>query len=93
MKTLVKTVDIPVLIGCFVNRFEDIKKAFYTGATKVVVPYAKIKDEIVIKEAVDRFGTDNIVVEFDVSPEKMMVYYLQILLWIRCFPMELLKYC
>lgn len=70
MKTLVKTVDIPVLIGCFVNRFEDIKKAFYTGATKVVVPYAKIKDETVIKEAVDRFGTDNIVVEFDVSPEK-----------------------
>lgn len=70
MKTLVKMVDIPVMVGCFVNRFEDVKKAFYTGAIRVVIPYAKLKQVSVIKEATERFGKDSIVVEFDASPEK-----------------------
>ncbi|MDD5935107.1 MAG: bifunctional phosphoribosyl-AMP cyclohydrolase/phosphoribosyl-ATP diphosphatase HisIE, partial [Clostridiales bacterium] len=65
VKHVVKAVDIPVIIGCYVKRFEDVKKAFYTGAVRVVIPYAKLADETVIKEASDRFGKDKIVVEFD----------------------------
>ena len=70
VKKVVKAVDIPVMIGFFVKRFEDVKKAFYTGAVRVVLPYTKLADENVIKEASNRFGNDKIVVEFDVSQEK-----------------------
>lgn len=69
MKDIVKKVDIPVIIGCYVRRFEDVKKAFYTGATQVVIPYRKLENKAIIKEASDRFGKDKIVIEFDASPE------------------------
>ncbi len=65
VKKVIKAVDIPVMIGFCVKRFEDVKKAFYTGAVRVVIPYKKLSDNAVIKEASDRFGKDKIVVEFD----------------------------
>jgi phosphoribosyl-ATP pyrophosphohydrolase/phosphoribosyl-AMP cyclohydrolase len=65
VKKVVKAVDIPVMIGFYVKRFEDVKKAFYTGAVRVVIPYKKLADSKVIKEASDRFGKDKIVIEFD----------------------------
>lgn len=64
-KDLIKLVDIPVYIGCYVKRFEDIKKAFYTGASHVVVKLALLKDFTVIKEASERFGKDKIVAELN----------------------------
>lgn len=69
VKKVVKAVDIPVMVGCYVKRFEDVKKAFYTGAVRVVIPYAKLNDLSVIKEASDRFGKDKLVIEFDASTE------------------------
>ena len=44
---------------------EDVKKAFYTGADRVVVKYEICPDEGVIKEAAARFGEDKILVEVD----------------------------
>jgi phosphoribosyl-ATP pyrophosphohydrolase/phosphoribosyl-AMP cyclohydrolase len=70
VKKVVKAIDIPVMIGFYVKRFEDVKKAFYTGAVRVVIPYAKLADENVIKEAAERFGKDKIVIEFDECSEK-----------------------
>ena len=65
VKLIVRQVDVPVYIGVRAKRFEDIKKAFYTGATQVVVPYAKISDFAILKEGSDRFGKDKLVVELD----------------------------
>lgn len=65
VKELTKQVDIPVLIGCYIKRFEDVKKALYTGATYVVIKYSQLKDTAVLKEASDRFGKDKLVVELD----------------------------
>lgn len=70
VKKVVKAIDIPVMIGFSVKRFEDVKKAFYTGAVRVVIPYTKLADETIIKEASERFGKDKIVVEFDECREK-----------------------
>ncbi|MBQ9118934.1 MAG: bifunctional phosphoribosyl-AMP cyclohydrolase/phosphoribosyl-ATP diphosphatase HisIE [Lachnospiraceae bacterium] len=70
VKQIVKECDIPVLIGCYVKRFEDIKKALYTGAEQVVTPYVKLADKAVIKEGADRFGKDKIVIEIDATTEK-----------------------
>ena len=60
-------VEIPVLIGCPVRRLEDVKKALYTGAAQVVIPYARLEDKGVIQEAGRRFGRDKILVLLDAS--------------------------
>ncbi|ABX43142.1 phosphoribosyl-ATP diphosphatase [Lachnoclostridium phytofermentans ISDg] len=70
VKAIVKKVEIPVMIGYLAKRFEDIKKAFYTGASKVVLPYCKLTDISILKEGSDRFGKDKIILEFDASAEK-----------------------
>ena len=40
-----KQVDIPFFIGIYVNRFEDAKKALYTGASKLVIRKALLPEE------------------------------------------------
>ena len=63
LKKVGKSIDIPFIAGMYAERFEDIKKAFYTGADKVVIKYDICPDERLVKEAVDRFGKDKILVE------------------------------
>ncbi len=65
LKKIDKQIDIPFLAGMYAGRFEDVKKAFYTGAGRVVIKYEICPDESVIKEAVGRFGEDKIVIEVD----------------------------
>ncbi len=62
----VKQSEFPVLLGCRVRRFEDIKKALYTGAAKVVMPFTGL-DSTVLKEGAGRFGSEKLVVELDAS--------------------------
>lgn len=68
IKKIVKKIDIPVILGVYVERFEDVKKALYTGAIHVVVKQDWIKEDT-IKEATERFGTDKIIVEVDAKGE------------------------
>ncbi len=63
VKEVVRSVDVPVIIGDCVKRFEDVKKAFYTGAKIVVIRYRDIKDAGLMKEAVERFGSEHIYLE------------------------------
>lgn len=65
VKELTKIIDIPIYIGCYAKRFEDIKKAFYTGAAYVIIKYSLLESLEVIKEASGRFGKDKIIVELD----------------------------
>ena len=65
MKRLEAEIDIPFVIGMYVNRFEDVKKAFYTGASRVVIKYDIMPSKAVLDEAVGRFGTDRIIIEID----------------------------
>ncbi|MBR6999997.1 MAG: bifunctional phosphoribosyl-AMP cyclohydrolase/phosphoribosyl-ATP diphosphatase HisIE [Lachnospiraceae bacterium] len=69
VKMILKKVDIPLLIGCYVKRFEDVKKALYTGATYAVVPYGTDFPKEEIGKAIDRFGKDKLLVEFNCDPE------------------------
>lgn len=57
--------DLPIVIGLYVKRFEDVKKALYTGAHKVVIKYSILDYPNVIKEATSRFGNDKIMLELD----------------------------
>lgn len=65
VKEVTKQIDIPVYIGCYVERFEDVKKALYTGASFVMLKYSMLKQHQVIKEASERFGKDTIILELD----------------------------
>lgn len=60
-KEISKVVEVPILIGNHIKRFEDIKKALYTGATYVVVKSGDYKEEIIV-EGAKRFGKDKIFV-------------------------------
>ena len=44
VKKVVKQIEIPVLIGYQIERLEDIKKALYTGAKQVVIPYVGLSE-------------------------------------------------
>ncbi|MCR5520687.1 MAG: bifunctional phosphoribosyl-AMP cyclohydrolase/phosphoribosyl-ATP diphosphatase HisIE [Lachnospiraceae bacterium] len=67
VKDMARVVDIPIIIGCRVGRFEDVKKAFYTGAVAVSILLGDIKDTALLKESIDRFGAANIYVEADMT--------------------------
>ena len=60
MKLIIKRVDIPVYIGVAVKKFEDIKKALYTGASYCVVNYSADLDKKALEQGIDRFGKDKI---------------------------------
>lgn len=64
-RSISKCCDIPFSIGLYAERFEDIKKALYTGAKKVVVKQSLLKDDSPIQEASERFGKDKIIMEID----------------------------
>lgn len=73
LKQVDRAIDIPFFTGMYTGRFEDVKKAFYTGADRVVIKYEICPDEALIKEAVGRFGSDKIMIEVDeeISFEKI----------------------
>ena len=69
MKAVIKSVDLPIIVGIRVKRFEDVKKAFYTGAKAVVIRYAELENKEIIKESIQRFGVEQIMIEL---PEEIL---------------------
>lgn len=65
LKQVAAKIDIPFFTGIYVARFEDAKKAFYTGAEQVVIKDDNSPNDDVLKEVVGRFGADKIMVEID----------------------------
>lgn len=64
-KELYKIIDIPFMIGCYVSRLEDIKKALYTGAEAVMIKYSLLEGNQLLSEASERFSADKLMVELD----------------------------
>ena len=67
MKAIIKDVDIPVIMGTYVKRLEDVKKALYTGACAVMIKNSILENEDIYQEAVQRFGSDKIMVELNID--------------------------
>lgn len=65
LRDLYQQIDIPFSVGIFVNRFEDAKKAFYTGADQVCIKYELMPEENVVSEMISRFGSSRFIVEID----------------------------
>lgn len=62
IKLIIKRVDIPVYVGVVVHKFEDIKKALYTGASYCVVEYKSDMNMEALQSGIKRFGNDKICV-------------------------------
>ncbi len=60
LRLILKRVDIPVYAGVVVHKFEDVKKALYTGASYCVIQYSDDLNIDTVKASIDRFGKDSI---------------------------------
>ncbi len=69
LKMVASAIDIPFATGMYVGRFEDAKKAFYTGAERVVIKYDILPEKEVLDEVIARFGADKIVIEVDAKED------------------------
>ena len=61
-RELSRSIDIPFVIGVSARRFEDVKKAFYTGARAVILRKSDTDGNGLGKEGIDRFGKSGIYV-------------------------------
>ncbi len=60
-----KQIDIPFSVGIYVNRFEDAKKALYTGASQLVIRKALLPSQRELKEILSRFDQSKLAIEID----------------------------
>ena len=63
-------VFIPFTVGGGIKGIEDIKQLFSSGADKVSINTAAVKNPALIKEASERFGSQCIVVAIDAKRQK-----------------------
>ena len=66
-RAIEKQIDIPFMIGMYIERFEDAKKALYTGAYKLVIRNALLPEQEVIDEITSRFDKDKLMLEVDMK--------------------------
>jgi len=77
VKETAETVFMPLTVGGGVRTLEDIRKLLESGADKVSINTAAVKEPSLIESASIRFGSSTIVVAIDakqVAPEKWEVY-------------------
>ncbi len=65
LRQIAKRIDIPFQAGLRVGRLEDAKKAFYTGADRIVLRSGQMPDKDVLDEVVGRFGVERVWMELD----------------------------
>ena len=65
LKKIVEHVSIPVEIGGGIRTMQDIEHRLSLGVTRVILGTKAVESPDFVKEAVDRFGADKIVVGID----------------------------
>ncbi len=65
IKKITKDIFIPITVGGGIRNIEDIQKALNSGADKVFINSAAVKNPNFIKEAVSVFGSSTIVVSIE----------------------------
>lgn len=71
VRQIEKKIDIPFYVGIYVARFEDAKKALYTGASMVVMRKALLPVDKELQEIIDRFSKDKLALEVDMRADFM----------------------
>lgn len=71
VRQIEKKIDIPFYVGIYVARFEDAKKALYTGASMVVMRKALLPVDKELQEITDHFSKDKLALEVDMRADFM----------------------
>lgn len=67
---LCQSVSIPVQIGGGIRRLEDIEEKLETGARRVIIGTAAVKNPTFLQQALRQYGPDKILVGIDVKDGK-----------------------
>lgn len=70
---IVAAVKIPVEVGGGIRTLEDIKEQLAQGIDRVILGSAAIKNKALVKEAIETFGADKIVVGVDAKGGKVAI--------------------
>lgn len=65
VEAIVAAINIPIELGGGIRTLDDIKVQLDRGVDRVILGSAAIKNKELVKEAIDRFGSDKIVVGVD----------------------------
>lgn len=71
---MTKAVSVPIQLGGGIRTLEDIKEALSLGVSRVILGSAAIETPSLVKEAVERFGSDKIVVGVDAKNGKVAIH-------------------
>lgn len=64
-KEIGREIEVPLMLGLYVLKFEDIKKGLYAGADRIVIKESSLKDTEALAEGIARFGGGKIWLEVD----------------------------
>lgn len=70
LKKVTAVVNVPVTVGGGIKSLEDIEEALNCGVSCVSISSAAYRDPNMVKEAVERFGAEKIVIAIDVDTKE-----------------------
>ncbi len=73
IKSIVEAVNIPIELGGGIRSIEDIALQLERGVARVILGSAAIKNKDLVKEAIETFGADKIVVGVDAKGGKVAI--------------------
>ena len=65
LEEIVKLSDVPVQTGGGVRSLEDIQRKLSKGVSRVILGTVAVKQPLLVKQAVEKFGADSIAVGID----------------------------
>lgn len=65
IEKIIKEVEIPVQVGGGIRKIDSMKRYLEVGAARVVIGSIAVKDPNILKQALDEFGGDKIVLALD----------------------------
>jgi len=65
LKRIVETVSIPVQFGGGLRNMKSIEKALSLGATRAILGTSAVKKPSLVREAIERFGAERVMVSID----------------------------
>lgn len=74
IKKITKNIFIPITVGGGIRSVEDIQQALNSGADKVAINSAAVKDPKFIKQAVSFFGSSTIVVSIETRKNRKNIW-------------------
>ena len=72
IKELIEAISIPVQLGGGIRSIKDIDQALRLGAKRVVIEVDAVQNPAFIKEAINIFGTERLVISIDLKNNAVM---------------------